>query len=200
MNEKLSQTLQILAGSQTESDADYVARRLNALGITAPPATLQLLAAHVLRKFAGESIPSIPPFLVDVVAALLEGGLDGMVLFAVTQTFFSKKGKAVRKLAHLGIGVEAALSLPAGSLTSCQAYLIVVRKQSFPQMFVAQLSLDSSTNHQIVLNFRDGKADGNLESGRFVDAEAFSGVTSLKLAEHLKQTECHFNLLLRQWQ
>lgn len=200
MNEQHFKIRHILVGSQTESDADYVAKRLDTLGISAPPGTIQLLAAHLLRKFSGEGTPLIHPFLIDVAADLLEICPDGIGLFVVTQNFFSKKCMAVRELARLGIGVEAALALHADSFAPCQAYLIVVRKQVFPQMFVAQLSLDGQTNHQIVSNFCEGKAEANLEFGRFVDAQTFRGFSALKIAEHLNRTECHFNLLLQQWQ
>jgi len=109
----------------------------------------------------------------------------------------TKSGEAqtesiVRKLPSLGLGIEAALELPPGSFApyaNVSAYLLVVRKQPLAQMFVAQLSQDANTNRQIVVNLREGKADGALELGRFVAVEDFRGLEPLRLDEQLRQTE-----------
>lgn len=120
---------------------------------------------------------------------------DGVGLFVVTPSFFSDARSILRELPRLGLGVEAALALPAGSFassTSISTYLVVVRRRAPTQMFVAQLSQDTHTNRQIVANLRDGKADGVLELGRFVAPESFRGFESLRLIEQLRQAEHRF--------
>lgn len=128
-------------------------------------------------------------------AAAMRLSPEGIGLFVVSPSFFFGQRSILRNLPRLGLGVEAALALPAGSFapfSSTSAYLIVVRKRASAQMFVAQLSQDIHTNRQIVANLREGKTDGVLELGRFVSPETFRGLESMRLAEQLRQAEHRF--------
>ena len=74
---------------------------------------------------------------------------EGLGLFVVASSFFFAQRSVLRDLPRLGLGVEAALALPAGTFapfTSISTYLIVVRKRASAQMFVAQLSQDVHTD------------------------------------------------------
>ncbi|MBI5947510.1 MAG: hypothetical protein HY875_05190 [Chloroflexi bacterium] len=100
---------------------------------------------------------------------------QGIGLFVVAPRFFSTQS-ILRDLPRLGVGVEAALALPAGIFgpsAHISAYLIVIRKRESGRMFVAQLSQDRHTNSQIVNNLRTGDAQGALELGHLVDPDDF---------------------------
>jgi hypothetical protein len=118
---------------------------------------------------------------------------DGIGLFVVAPSFFSFASNFIlRELAGLGLSVEAALTMPAGSFapfTNLTTYLIVIRKQRLTQMFVAQLSQDTKTNDQILKNLQEKRADGAVELGRFVSPEEFRGFNYLRLTEQLQQAE-----------
>ncbi len=130
-----------------------------------------------------------------LVACGLKLSPDGRAMFVLPAGVFFSTESIVRQLPLLGLGIEAALELPAGSFApyaNVSAYLLVVRKQPLEQMFVAQLSQDANTNRQIVANLREGKADGALELGRFVAAEDFRGLEPLRLDEQLRRAERRF--------
>jgi len=115
---------------------------------------------------------------------------EGVGLFVVSPRFFFDQRSILTDLPRLGLGVEAALALPAGSFapyTGISTYFVVVRKRVSSQMFVAQLSRDLHTNRQIVANLREANADGALELGRFVATGSFRGFESLRLADQLQQ-------------
>jgi hypothetical protein len=148
-----------------------------------------------LRTSSGESVRcggELGPIL--VAAACLRLSAEGVGIFVVTPSFFSQDS-ILRDLPRLGLGVEASLALPAGSFapfTKLSAYLIVVRKRTVPQMFVAQLSQEDHTNWQIVDNLRKAKADGTLDLGRFVAPENFHGLEPLRVAEDIRRVEDGF--------
>ncbi|MBN1461208.1 MAG: hypothetical protein JXA57_16895 [Armatimonadetes bacterium] len=149
--------------------------------------------AMELRGDSGEPVHlagDLGPIL--LAAASLRLSPDGLGLFLVTPSFFLMKSSVLHDLPRLGLGVEAAFALPAGSFspfTSIATYLIVVRKRLPQQMFVAQLSQDLHTNEQVVDNFREGRADGAVELGRFVAPHEFRGLDSLRLVEALREAE-----------
>jgi hypothetical protein len=132
-----------------------------------------------------------------LMAASVRLSAEGVGLFVVTPSFFFRQGSAVRDLPRLGLGLEAALALPAGSFapfSDITTYLVVVRKQPSSRMFVAQLSQDAHTNRQIVANLRERRADGPLDLGRFVIPDQFRGFDSLRLGERLREAERRFRV------
>jgi type I restriction modification DNA specificity protein len=141
-------------------------------------------------RFAGD--------LASVLVAAASSRLspDGLGLFVVASSVFFAQRSVLRDLSRLGLGVEAALALPAGSFapfTNISTYLIVLRKRAATQMFVAQLSQDPHTNRQIVANLRERRADGALDLGRFVTPEDFRGLESLRLTEQLQHSQRRFH-------
>ena len=97
---------------------------------------------------------------------------EGVGIFVVSASFFFAQRSILRDLPLLGLGVEAALALPAGSFAPfarISTYLVVVRKRALAEMFVAQLSQDTHTNRQIVANLRERNADGASRSFRLHD-------------------------------
>src|SRR5260221_10731605 len=174
-------------------------------GMTAPldvvasilPFGSKVPQAVELKAMSGETVRCTTGDLAPIMlaAASLRLSPEGIGLFVVAPSFFFAQQSILHDLPRLGLGIEAALALPAGTFapyTNIRAYLVVVRKQAFAKMFVAQLSQDIQTNRQIVLNLREGKADGELELGRFVDPEKFRGLEPLRLAEQYRQAEDHF--------
>lgn len=129
-------------------------------------------------------------------AASMRLSPDGVGIFVVPSSFFFTQRSMLRDLPRLGLGVEAALALPAGSFapfTNIATCLMVVRKRASTQMFVAQLSQDAHTNLQIVANLRERRADGALELGRYVTPDEFRGLDSLRLAAQLRHAEYRFH-------
>ncbi len=114
---------------------------------------------------------------------------DGMGLFVVPPSFFFTKRSVLRKFPKLGFNVEAALVLPAGSLspyTSIDSYLLVVNKVANQKMFVAQLSNDHKANSQILTNLRNRKVGGTVELGRYIDALEFRSIDSLRAGKYFE--------------
>jgi hypothetical protein len=117
-------------------------------------------------------------------------GQQGIGIYIVTPSFFFSSRSVLRDFGSIGLGVEAALALPPGSFapyTSIQSYLVVVRRRVTDRLFVGQLSTDAKTNLQIISNFREGKAGGALELGRYVTLQGFTGLDRLRMEEQLEQ-------------
>ena len=130
-----------------------------------------------------------------LVAASQKLAADGIGLFVVTSSFFFSDASVLRHFDALGLGVEAALALPSGTFapyTNIETYLIIIRRQQFAKMFVAELSADSNTNKQIVENLKLGKEGGALELGRYVDLGSFFGMDIMRMLERLKQAVDRF--------
>jgi len=122
---------------------------------------------------------------------------QGVGLFVVPSAFFFSKPyrPILRHFQELGLGIQAALALPAGLFapyTNIPTYLVVVRRHVVGRMFVAQLSNDSKTDDQIVANLKDEKEGGSLELGRFVDPSSFTGLDSIRIAERMEEAEKRF--------
>jgi hypothetical protein len=119
----------------------------------------------------------------------------GIGVYVVMPSFLFSSHSVLRHFPSIGLGVEAALALPPGSFapyTNIQAYLVVVSKRAVDRLFVGQLSTDATTNLQIISNFREGKAGGALELGRYVNPQDFTGLGSLRMAERLEGVQRKF--------
>lgn len=130
-----------------------------------------------------------------LVAASMRLSAEGMGLFVVTPSFFFSERSVFRQLDALGLGLEAALSLPSGTFapyTNIPAYLVVVRKRPVSRMFVGQLSSDTNTNRQIIANFKERNEGGSLELGRFVQPLPFRGLDAIRIAERFEKAERQF--------
>jgi hypothetical protein len=120
---------------------------------------------------------------------------EGIGLFVMPPSLFLSRTSVVREFRGLGLNLEAALALPAGSFapyTNIPTYLVAVRKQAASPMFVAQLSSDMNTNAQIIANLKVRKEGGRLELGRLVDPIAFRGLDSIRLSEQFDQFGTQF--------
>lgn len=130
-----------------------------------------------------------------LISASMNLSTDGIGLFVVTPSFFSSPHSVFLQFSTLGLGLEAALELPAGTfapLTNIPSYLVIVRKHPISKMFIAQLSSNSNTNLQILYNLKNGKEGNLLELGRFVDVQSFKGLDAIRIQEKLKKSESQF--------
>jgi hypothetical protein len=130
-----------------------------------------------------------------LLAASMRLSSSGVGLFVVTPSFFLTRQSVVRLFGDLGLGIEAALALPSGTFapyTNIPGYLVVVRRKVSARMFVAQLSADTNTNHQIIGNLRHEREGGSLELGRFVASESFRSIEALRAAERFARAERRF--------
>lgn len=119
----------------------------------------------------------------------------GTALLVVTPSFFFRQNSVFPRLSDLGIGIEAAFSLPAGTFapaTNIPAYLVVARPIETPRMFVAQLSTDSNTNRLTIANFVDGREGESIDRGIFVLAHEFKGLDQLRAKVELAEAERRF--------
>ena len=170
------------------------------------------LKAKVLQEHDFDVIASIIPFGVRIREKLalndveIEGELDsqilcayslrlkdnGVGLFVVSPGFFFRKS-AYQILNKLGLCVDAAFDLPAGTftpLTSIPSNLIVVKKGINEQLFAGKLSNNNKLNKQVIDNYLNGKVSKNIDFGSYVDAESFRGMEALRAEkefERLKQ-------------
>lgn len=120
---------------------------------------------------------------------------EGVGLFVVPPSFFFSQRSVFRRFQEFGLGIEAALAMPPGSfapLTNISTYLVIVRRKVIERMFVAQLTTDAQTNHQIVQNLRAGKEVPALELGRVVDPHTFTGIAPIRVEEKLRAAEKRF--------
>lgn len=130
-----------------------------------------------------------------LILASMNLSTDGIGLFVVAPSFFFSPHSVFLQFSTLGLGLEAALELPAGTfapVTNIRSYLVIVRKHTVSKMFVGQLSNDSNINLQILSNLKNGKEGDLLELGRFVDAQSFKGLDAIRIQEKLKRAESQF--------
>lgn len=159
----------------------------------APPFGLRISREQVRKEIDGQNIP-VGNDLAETLLAASSTRLsqDGVGLFVVPSRFFFANNSILRRLPDLGLGLEAAFALPAGSfapITNIAAYLVVIRKRLIPRMFAAQLSQDVQTNWQIVKNWRDRKTDGAPELGTLIAPDEFRGFEVLQFTRRLQQAE-----------
>lgn len=130
-----------------------------------------------------------------MVAASMRLSSSGIGLFVITPSFFSKRQSIFHRFNELGLGIAAALVMPSGTFapyTNISTYLVVVRRTPSTRMFVAQLSADPSTNHQIIANFHRGTDAGSSALGQFVISDAFRGIEQLRASEAMTVAEKRF--------
>ncbi|MDQ8145422.1 MAG: hypothetical protein P3A27_05055 [Gemmatimonadota bacterium] len=129
-------------------------------------------------------------------AASLRLSPTGVGLFIVSRTFF--RGTSIqRRFAELGLGVEAALALPAGTFlphARISGYLIVVRRRLIERMFAAELTLEPETNRQVIENLLHRREGGSLAMGRFVDPLNFAGLDAIRATEQLAELASRFGV------
>lgn len=130
-----------------------------------------------------------------MVASAMRLSASGVGLFVVTTSFFSKQQTVFHRLSELGLGIDAALALPSGTFapyTNIPAYLIVIRRKTSKQMFVAQLSADIKMNLQITENLRQRTEGGSLELGQFVESASFRSIDHLRNSKALISAQEQF--------
>ncbi len=171
--------------SSQENEIDLVASLLPFQVKVSQPLTVRGLSGNdiVLRDNLGNQI---------LVAASMRLSTEGIGLFVVTPSFFFSRSSVFQHFSALGLSLDAALALPAGTFaphTGIPSYLVIVRKHPISKMFVAQLSNDSNTNRQVISNFTNGEEGNSLELGRFVDSLSFKGLDMIRLQERFEQAE-----------
>jgi len=120
---------------------------------------------------------------------------DGVALFVLPAGSLLSSDSIFRRLPSLGLGIQAALEMPAGSFApyaNISSYLVIVRRQPQAQMFVARLSQDPQTNLQVLANLREGRTGGAVEMGRMLPVGEFRGLEEIRLREQLRQAEGRF--------
>jgi hypothetical protein len=130
-----------------------------------------------------------------MVAASLHLRSTGVGLFVVPQSFFLSRSSVVRRFDEIGLNVQAALSLPAGTFapyTNIPAHLLIVRRGPQQRMFVAQLSSDEKANLQVLQNLQEEQESTTPEMGRFVHLASFTSFEALKAAAKFAEAEGSF--------
>ena len=117
---------------------------------------------------------------------------NGVAFFVVLPSFFFSSDSVLQQFETLGLGIEAALALPAGSFapyTNVPSYLAIVRRRPSQRMFVAQLSADAGTNKQIIQNLKTGSESPSPELGRFVEPLSFRSIESIRIDEQFERVK-----------
>jgi hypothetical protein len=115
---------------------------------------------------------------------------SGIGFFIVPASFFFSFLSPFKYLNEMGLGVEAALSLPSRTFAphpGIHIYLLIVRNHPVEKMFVAQLTGEQNTDNEILSNFKNKQNGGSVELGRFIEPSCFSGIDSLIVAERFQQ-------------
>jgi hypothetical protein len=132
-----------------------------------------------------------------VAASALRLTSSGIGLFVVPPSFFYSHNSVFRQLGIVDLGVQAAFALPPGTFapyTNIPAYLLVIRRNQAPRMFVAQLTSDAKTNLPILDNSRQQLEGGTLNSGRFVDPASFVSLGAMRAREQIEEAERSFGV------
>jgi len=127
-----------------------------------------------------------------LVAASEKLSIHGIGLFVVPPSFFISRRSVLSHFTALGLGIDAALALPPGAFApyfSIPTYLVIIKKQPFSRMFVAQLSNTLETNELIISNYEQTKEGGTCELGRFVDPLSFTGLEILRAIERFQEAQ-----------
>lgn len=169
--------------NQFKDTFDVIASVLPFNAPSAEPLEIKISSGDVveLRDYVGNLI---------LATAARKLGSYGIGLFVVPRSFFISQRSVFRQFPAMGIGVEAALSLPSGTFapyTNLASYLVVVRNRPANRMFVGQITSDLQTNAQVIQNFKQGKEGGTLDLGRFVDVVSFAGIDAIRKAERLHE-------------
>jgi hypothetical protein len=130
-----------------------------------------------------------------LVLASLRLSENGVGVFVVPASFFWSQMSPFRSLDRMGLGVEAALSLPAGAFSPhhhLQAYIVVMRRKRFQQLLAGQLSNDLEANAKLIGNLQLGTSGQTWEHGRFVEAFNFVGIDAARVAEQFEAAETRF--------
>lgn len=123
-------------------------------------------------------------------------GDDGAGIFVTTPSFLWARESPINRLGEWGLGVEAALSLPAGAFepyTSISTSLVIIRKIECPKLFVGQLSSSRAGNGALVENLKARIEGETVEQGRLVDPRGFVSLEALKINERLAEAEREFD-------
>jgi hypothetical protein len=121
---------------------------------------------------------------------LNEGGIG---IYITTPRFLNSS--VFKQLETLGLGMEAAIQLPPGTfapVTNISTNLVIIRKHQVLSTFIAEFSIDSTTNAEIISNFKNGQEGKILELGKFEDSKSFKGIKVIKHQERIKQAELLF--------
>ena len=116
---------------------------------------------------------------------------NGMGIFVVPNSFLFSTVSPRQHFNDLGLGIEAVMALPAGTFapyTNVQTNIVIVRKKTFENIFVAQLTNDVKTNEEIISNYRSQKDTGNIGTGKYTVSKDFKDISSLRLADELVET------------
>jgi len=107
----------------------------------------------------------------------------GIGFFIVTPRFLMKREapSVYATLPRLGLHLDAVLALPRGTFraTAVETWLVVVRREAHPELFVGELTQQTEMNRPLVHNLQAHRAGKSIELGVLVDPARFVSVRSL---------------------
>ena len=114
---------------------------------------------------------------------------EGKLIFLVSNSFLmDDRGKEALK--KEGLFVEAVFSVPSGAfapMTNISSNLILVSKQAKQKTFVAEISIDETTNKTIIQNFNSQKEGKAIQLGCFVDILEFKSINALVSEKEMQE-------------
>ncbi len=127
-----------------------------------------------------------------LVTASMQLSDSGLGIFVTTSDFFWSRNSPIRQMPKLGLWIHAALELYPGAFaphTNISAYVVLVRKQPTPDMFVGRLTRSAETNKRTFENLKSRKAGTEVGYGRLIQPNHFMGIDALQVAEDVKEAE-----------
>ena len=107
----------------------------------------------------------------------------GVAFFVVTPRFMMRREapSVYAALPRLGLHLDAVLTLPRGTFraTAVETWLVVVRREARPELFVGELTRSQETNRPLIHNLQTHRAGKSIELGGLVDPARFVSVRSL---------------------
>ena len=116
---------------------------------------------------------------------------NGIGIFVVGSGFAFQKGQKVSVLNSLnrfGLSIEALLQIPPGTfapLTNMALNLVIIRRGSFKEVFVGQISDNPERNLFLIKNLKSKNKGEDVSLGRMVKLNDFNGFQSLVAKEKL---------------
>lgn len=113
---------------------------------------------------------------------------EGEAVFLVGNGFFWRRQSLWSKMHRIGIYPRAVVALPTGSLStaSIPVNLLIVGRQKFDRLFIAQLSADEQID-PILTNLRNHQEGARKELGILVDKNDFVSWRAIELDEQIRR-------------
>jgi hypothetical protein len=149
--------------------------------VSAPPFGMQRRSISVSTPSGTVEITDHADHLL-ILLACMRLNEDGVGCFVVPDSFSMRSGQAQEQMERMGWSVSAVIALPPGTfgpVTSIEAALAVIERDSSESIFVGELTSDAQSSQTLLQNMRARDAGPQLALGALVDRAEFTDYPSL---------------------